>query len=277
MIRDITIGQYYPEYSIIHKLDPRIKVLLTFLYIASLFFVKDFLAYGFAVLALAGTIRLSRVPLRFILRGLKPILLILAMTFLMNMFMTPGKVLVQLGFLKFTDEGIYNALFMSTRLILLILGTSILTLTTKPMKLTDGIESMLNPFKRFRLPAHEIAMMMTIALRFIPTLLGETDKIMKAQQSRGADFETGNIFHRAKNMVPILIPLFIGAFRIAIDLAMAMESRCYRGGEGRTKLHPLKVRKRDYLAVIFALIFLGLIIVYKYFITIDFSQIVSNI
>jgi energy-coupling factor transport system permease protein len=267
MIRDITIGQYYPEYSIIHKLDPRTKILLTFAYIMSLFIIKDFVGYIVIATCLCVVIAMSKVPVKFIVKGLKPILVILSFTFLMNMFMTPGHIIVRLGFIKLTEEGVYNALFMTLRLVMLIMGSSVLTLTTKPMKLTDGIESLLKPFERFRLPAHEIAMMMTIALRFIPTLLDETDKIMKAQQARGADFETGNILRRVRNMIPLIIPLFVGAFRIAMELAMAMESRCYRGGEGRTKLSPLVYRRRDFISVVIAICYIGLLVLQRNFAT----------
>ncbi|MDR1778342.1 MAG: energy-coupling factor transporter transmembrane protein EcfT [Clostridiales Family XIII bacterium] len=265
MIRDITLGQYYPEYSIIHKLDPRLKIVAILFYIASLFVVKDFCGYLLVMLALGIFISLSKVPLRFILRGLKPIMIIIMFTFLLNMFMTSGEILWQWKFLKITQEGIYNAVFMALRLVFLILGSSMLTLTTKPIKLTDGIESLLKPFKKMGLPTHELAMMMTIALRFIPTLLEETDKIMKAQMARGADFETGSIFRRAKAMVPILVPLFVGAFRIAQDLAMAMEARCYRGGEGRTKLNALKFKRKDAVAALIMAVYFALAILDRVF------------
>lgn len=266
MIRDITLGQYYPGYSIVHKLDPRLKIFVTLIYITSLFVVKNFWGYIAVVAGIGTVIALSKVPPRFILRGLKPILLIIIFTFALNMFMTNGKTLWQWGFLRVTEEGLHNAVFMALRLIFLIVGSSLLTLTTKPMKLTDGIESLLKPFRRFGLPAHELAMMMTIALRFIPTLLEETDKIMKAQQSRGADFESGSIFRRAKALVPLLVPLFVGAFRIAQDLAMAMEARCYRGGEGRTKLNALKYRRRDGLSLIFVVLYMAAVIGERIFI-----------
>jgi len=206
------------------------------------------------------------VPLRFILRGLKPIFLIILFTFVVNLFMIDGEILVRIGFLTITREGLYTAVFMATRLILLIIGSSILTLATKPISLTDGIESLMKPFSRFGVPAHELAMMMTIALRFIPTLLEETDKIMKAQQARGADFETGNIFKRAKHLIPILVPLFISAFRIAQDMAMAMEARCYRGGEHRTRMHEMKFSGRDAAAVALMAVFLAIIILERIFI-----------
>ena len=266
MIRDITLGQYYPATSVIHRIDPRLKIIITLVYIIALFFVRDFAAYGFVLMCLATVVRISKVPLRYILRGMKPIFLILIFTFVLNMLMTDGDVLVKLGFLKITQQGLYNAVFMASRLVLLIIGSFLLTFTTKPVKLTDGIESLLKPFRKLGIPSHEIAMMMTIALRFIPTLLEETDKIMKAQQARGADFETGNIFKRALKLIPILVPLFIGAFRIASDLALAMEARCYRGGEGRTKLHELKIKRRDIISIILVVLFVAVILVERFYI-----------
>ena len=256
MIRDITLGQYYPGNSFIHRLDPRVKILATVFYIVSLFVVADFIGFAVAFIELAVIIAVSRVPLRFILRGLNPVFLILAFTFLINMFMVKGEPLVTLGFLTITREGLRTAVFMAVRLILLIIGASLLTLTTKPISLTDGMEALLSPFKRFGLPAHELAMMMTIALRFIPTLLEETDKIMKAQQARGADFESGNLIRRAKALIPILVPLFISAFRIAQDLAMAMEARCYGGNIQRTRMNGMKLKSRDIAG---SLIFIGFI------------------
>lgn len=245
MIRDITLGQYYARPSVIHRLDPRVKITGTLVYLILIFIVKDFIGFGFVALCLAGLIAASGVPFRFIMRGMRPIMFILLFTFCINVFLYKGTVLWQLGFLTITKEGLRQAVFISARLLLLIFGTSLLTYTTKPMALTDGFEAALRPFARLGLPAHEIAMMMSIALRFIPTLLEETDKIMKAQQARGADFESGNLLQRAKALIPILIPLFVSAFRIAQDLAMAMEARCYRGGAGRTRLHPMKYAKRD--------------------------------
>lgn len=266
MIRDITLGQYYPAESVIHRIDPRLKIIITLAYIIALFFVRDFAAYGFVILCLSAVVRISKVPLSYILRGMKPIFIILIFTFTLNMFMTDGDIIVKLGFLKITTQGLYNAAFMALRLILLIIGSFLLTFTTKPVKLTDGIESLLRPMGKIGLPSHELAMMMTIALRFIPTLLEETDKIMKAQQARGADFETGNIFRRARNLIPILVPLFIGAFRIAQDLALAMEARCYRGGEGRTKLHELKLKRRDVIAMVLVIIFVTAIVLERFWI-----------
>ena len=225
MIRDITLGQYFPGESVIHRLDPRVKIIATLMFIIELFIVDNFLGFAIAAVCLGIIIGVSKVPVSFIMRGLKPILLILMFTFALNIFMVDGRILWQWGFLKITVEGLHLAVFMAIRLVLLLMGSSMLTLCTRPLSLTDGIERLLSPFKKIGVPAHEIAMMMTIALRFIPTLLEETDKIMKAQQARGADFETGNIIQKAKALIPILVPLFVSAFRIAQDLAMAMESR----------------------------------------------------
>ncbi|MFZ5966760.1 MAG: energy-coupling factor transporter transmembrane component T family protein [Bacillota bacterium] len=248
MLRDITIGQYYPVDSVIHKVDPRVKILATFVFIAALFIVKNFIAYSYVFVFLAAAIILSKVPISYMLRGLKPLFMIIILTVTINIFMTKGEVIYPLGPLEITKEGVYQAAFMAIRLILLIVGTSLLTLTTSPIQLTDGIEKLLNPFKKIGVPAHELAMMMTIALRFIPTLLEETDKIMKAQMARGADFESGNIVNRAKSLVPLLVPLFISAFRRADELAMAMEARCYRGGENRTRMKELSLHGRDFVA-----------------------------
>lgn len=260
MIRDITLGQYYPGESWVHKLDPRTKIIGTFVYLIALFLVKDFIGFLLALAGLGLVISLSKVPLNFILKGLKPVFIIILFTFVINMFMTRGETLVSWGFLEITREGLYNAFFMGVRLVLLIIGSSLLTLTTKPIKLTDGIESLLGPLKKIGVPAHELAMMMTIALRFIPTLLEETDKIMKAQMARGADFESGNIFTRAKSLIPLLIPLFISAFRIAQDLAMAMEARCYSGGENRTRMTSMEYGKRDITAAIALVLFVASIV-----------------
>ncbi|PAB58205.1 energy-coupling factor transporter transmembrane component T family protein [Anaeromicrobium sediminis] len=260
MLRDITIGQYYPIDSSVHKMDPRVKIIITFAYIMSLFLVKNFVAYAYVIGFLVVTIGLSKVPVKFIVRGLKPLFLIITFTFLINMFMTKGEILYEIGPLNITREGLRQAIFMATRLILLIIGTSMLTLTTSPIELTDGIEKLLNPFKKIGVPAHELAMMMTIALRFIPTLLEETDKIMKAQMARGADFESGNLMKRAKSLVPLLVPLFISAFRRAEELAMAMEARCYRGGENRTRMKQLSINTRDYVASFVTVIMIGAVI-----------------
>lgn len=256
MIRDITIGQYYPQNSVLHRLDPRVKILSTLVYLISLFLFKSVPGYTVALLFLAGCIFLSKVPVKYILKGLRPILFLLLFTVVLNLFVTSGgKLLVSFWVLKITEEGLRTAVYMAIRLVFLILGSSLMTFTTTPNALTDGIESLLYPLNIIKVPVHEVAMMMTIALRFIPILLEETDKIMKAQIARGADFESGNIFKRAKNMIPILVPLFVSAFRRANDLAMAMEARCYRGGSGRTKMKPLVYRKRDYAAYVTVIVY----------------------
>lgn len=260
MIRDITLGQYYPENSPIHKLDPRVKIIAAVLYIIELFIVKDFSGFLVCAVALGIVVAISRVPLRFIMRGLKPIILILLFTFVLNIFMVDGRILFTIGPLKVTDAGVYTAAFMAIRLILLIIGASLLTLTTTPISLTDGIERLLSPLALIGIPNHEIAMMMSIALRFIPTLLEETDKIMKAQQARGADFESGNIIARARSLIPILVPLFVSAFRIASDLAMAMEARCYRGGKGRTRMNGMRMKRSDYISIVLMILFLAALI-----------------
>lgn len=260
MIRDITLGQYYPEQSVIHRLDARTKILETLLYIIEVFLVNSFAGFGLVILALGILIGISRVPVRFIFKGLKAVVFIILLTFVLNLFMFDGTVLCHWKFLTITYEGLYRSCFMALRLILLIIGTSMLTLTTKPMELTDGLEKLLKPFNRLGLPSHEIALMMSIALRFIPTLLEETDKIMKAQQARGADFESGNLMQRVKNMIPILIPLFVGSFRIAQDLALAMEARCYHGGVGRTRMKEIVFSRRDGVAGVLLAVFLGIVI-----------------
>ncbi|WP_373471691.1 energy-coupling factor transporter transmembrane component T family protein [Carnobacterium alterfunditum] len=247
MLRDITIGQYYSVSSLIHRMDPRFKIIASMLYLVSLFLINQMIAYVVVIAFIGIVVKLSKVPVNFIMKGLKPVLMLIIFAFLINVFLTTGtgEPLVKFGFLKIYSEGLERAFFMAIRLVLLIIGTSILTLTTSPIELTDGIEYLLSPFKKIGLPAHELAMMMTIALRFIPTLLEETDKIMKAQMARGADFESGNIMNRAKALIPLLVPLFISAFRRADELAMAMEARCYRGGEGRTRLKVLKYSRLD--------------------------------
>ena len=255
MLRDITLGQYYQTESVIHKLDPRVKLGGTLLFIVSLFFFDNFYGYIVATLFLGMVIKLSKVPFKFMVRGMKSIILLLMVTVIFNLFLTPGTPLVTIWKLTITMEGLKIALNMAIRLVLLIIGSSVMTLTTTPNNLTDGMERMMRPLKVFKVPVHEVAMMMSIALRFIPILLEETDKIMKAQIARGADFESGNLIKRAKALVPLLVPLFISAFRRANDLAMAMEARCYRGGEGRTKMKPLIYKKRDYLAYTILIIY----------------------
>lgn len=245
MLKDITLGQYYPVDSLFHRLDPRTKLFGTMVFIISLFVVNNIWAYLLATLFLAAAIRLSHVPFSFMVRGLKAIVFLLLISVSFNLFLTPGEAIFRVGFIKITKEGIQIAAFMGVRLIYLVVGSSIMTLTTTPNQLTDGLEKSLKFLNRIGVPVHEVSMMMSIALRFIPILVEETDKIMKAQMARGADFETGNLIQKAKNMIPLLVPLFISAFRRATDLAMAMEARCYRGGEGRTKMKPLRYGSRD--------------------------------
>lgn len=261
MIRDITLGQYYQTDSIVHRLDPRVKIAATLVFICSLFVVEQAAGYIVAVLFLAFAIRLSHVPFRFMMRGMRAILFLLLITFFFNLFLTPGEAVFHIWKLTVTEEGISLAVKMAVRLSLLIIGSSVMTLTTTPNNLTDGLEKMLKPLQRFRVPVHEVAMMMSIALRFIPILLEETDKIMKAQMARGASFDEGNLIQKAKSMVPLLVPLFISAFRRANDLAMAMEARCYRGGEGRTKMKPLQYRRRDKVAYLILAVYLAVCIV----------------
>lgn len=253
MIREITIGQYYPADSVIHKLDPRVKLAGTLVFIISLFAFQSVAAYLVATIFLVAVIRASKVPFGFMTKGLKSIIMLLMITVIFNLFLIPGTPIVQLWKLTITKEGLVTAASMAVRLIYLIIGSSVMTLTTTPNNLTDGLEKSLRPLNKIHVPVHEISMMMSIALRFIPILLEETDKIMKAQTARGADFESGGLIQKAKNMVPLLVPLFISAFRRANDLAMAMEARGYHGGEGRTKMRPLVYQKRDKMAYLLLL------------------------
>ena len=257
MIRDITIGQYYPADSILHRLDPRVKFIGTFFFLISLFVADSFWGYVLATCFLAGIILLSKVPVKFMLKGLKPLFIILIITVLFNLFLIPGQELWSFGFLTVTVEGVKQAVKIGVRLIYLVIGSSVMTLTTTPNQLTDGLERILRPLNKIKVPVHEISMMMSIALRFIPILMEETDKIMKAQIARGADFESGNLIQKAKSLVPLLVPLFISAFRRADDLAMAMEARCYHGGDNRTQMKPLVYQTRDYWAYAIALLYLG--------------------
>ena len=265
MIRDITIGQYYPIDSAVHRLDPRTKLFATMIFIISLFIADDIVSYIIASVVLAVVLLASKVPLKFMFRGLKSVILLLLMSVGFNMFLTPGEVIWKFYIFTITREGLRMAVFMGLRLIYLVLGSSVLTLTTTPNALTDGMEKGLGFLKRFSVPVHEIAMMMSIALRFIPILLEETDKIMKAQMARGADFTSGGIIARAKAMIPLLVPLFISAIRRATDLAMAMEARCYHGGEGRTKMKPLKYKKTDYIVYVCCILYLLLGIAMRIF------------
>lgn len=256
MLREITLGQYYPADSVIHKLDPRVKLAGTLIFIISLFAFHSVEAYIVATVFLASMIKTSKVPLKFMMKGLKSIIMLLMITVIFNLFLIQGTPVIRIWKLTITKEGIETAVFMAVRLIYLIIGSSIMTLTTTPNNLTDGLEKSLSPLRKIRVPVHEIAMMMSIALRFIPILLEETDKIMKAQMARGADFESGSLIQKAKNMIPLLVPLFISAFRRANDLAMAMEARGYHGGEGRTKMRPLVYAGRDRAAYLILLVYL---------------------
>ena len=263
MIRDITIGQYYPADSVIHKLDPRTKLVGTIGFIVSVFLFHTFAGYAVATIFLAGMILLSKVPVKFIFKGLKTIFMLLLITIFFNMILTPGEVVWKLGFIKITKEGLVLAGTMAIRLVYLVIGSSIMTLTTTPNQLTDGLERLLRPLNKLHVPVNENAMMMSIDLRFITILLEETDKIMKAQIARGADFENGNLIQKAKNMVPLLVPLFISAFRLAYDLAMAMEARCYHGGYNGTQMKPLCYKKRDHMAYVILAAYLAVAIGFR--------------
>ncbi len=250
MLKNITIGRYYGVESPVHSLDPRLKILATFAYLIILFVIDSLFSLVFCALLLLMVIWVSNVPLKYVIKGVRPILFIVILTALLNLFMTEGEVLWQFYFLKVTYEGILRAIFMGSRLVFLIMASSLMTYTTTELSLTDGIESLLKPFKVIKVPAHEIAMMMSIALRFIPTLIDETDKIMKAQMARGASFDSKGMVKKAKSFLPLLIPIFISAFKRADDLALAMEARCYRGGDGRTRLNSLKYHKNDFYAAL---------------------------
>lgn len=265
MLKDITLGQYFPGNSVAHKLDPRTKLILTVLYIVGLFTAKSFLSYGLLVALLIFAVKVSGVKPKALFRGLKPVLLIICFTAVLNLFYTPGEELVRFWIFKITKEGIFTAFFMVLRIAMLIMGTFLLTYTTSPIALTDGMETLLGPLKKLKVPVHELAMMMSIALRFIPTLIEETDKIMSAQKARGADFENGSLMDRAKALVPILVPLFISAFRRADELAVAMECRCYNGGEGKTKLHVLHYANRDYIVLTGGLLSVVAVVVLAFF------------
>ena len=266
MLKDITLGQYFPGNTVAHKLDPRTKILLVVLYIVALFCAKSLLTYGLMALCLAVCVRISRVGVKQLVRGLKPVLVIIIFTGILNLFFTPGdRYIFEWGFLHVSATGLRSAVFMVLRIMLLIMGTFLMTYTTSPISLTDGLERLLNGLKKLHVPVHELAMMMSIALRFIPTLIEETDKIMSAQKARGADFESGNLIQKAKALIPILVPLFISAFRRADELATAMECRCYHGGEGRTKLHVLKYQRRDYIALTAGVLVVAAVLVLRHF------------
>lgn len=265
MLRDITLGQYYPVGSPIHRLDPRVKLMGTLVYIVAIFLADSIWGYALAVAFLGMVIALSGVPVGHILKGLKAIFIIVIFTVVFNLFLTPGEELFHIWKLTVTKEGVERAAFMTVRLVCLVMGASLMTFTTTPTALTDGIEKGLGFLKVLHVPVHEVAMMMSIALRFIPILMEETDKIMKAQSARGADFDTGGLIKKAKAMVPLLVPLFVSAFRRASDLAQAMEARCYHGGKGRTKLHPLKYGKKDLFAYLVIAAYLAGMILLKIF------------
>ena len=266
MLNNITLGQYMPGTSPIHRLDPRTKILLTVGLMVCIFLSKGFAGFAAVFLFILLCVNLAKLKLKYVLRGLKPIAIIMAFTFLLNVFLqSGGRVLLKWWILTVTVDGLRTAVFMAIRLILLVMGTQLLTLTTSPISLTDGLESLFSPFSRIGFPAHELAMMMSIALRFIPTLIEETNKITQAQKARGADFESGNIIRRAKAMLPLLVPLFVSAFRRADELALAMEARCYRGGKGRTKMKPLRYALSDLYALIAYLILLGAVLLLNYF------------
>ena len=261
MLKDITLGQYFPGESAIHRMDPRAKLMFTIAYIVGVFMVSNLPGYLLALGFLYLVVRISGIQFSYLVKGVKPLRFIILFTFVLNLFFVQGKTpIFTLGFFTLTREALHNAIFFALRLVFLVMGTSVLTLTTSPVQLTDGLERLLRPLQRFHFPAHELAMMMTIALRFIPTLLEETDKIQKAQMARGADFESGNLFMRAKAMIPLLVPLFVSAFRRANDLAMAMEARCYRGGDHRTRLRELKYTKLDLYGALVMAAYLAVII-----------------
>ena len=261
MIRDITIGQYYQTDSVLHRLDPRTKLMGTLVFIVSMFLADSWIGYAVSAAYLAMIIRLSHVPVGFIVRGLKAVMILLLISVSFNLFLTPGEhEILSFWIIHITWEGVQQAVFMAVRLIFLIMGSSLMTLTTTPNQLTDGLETGLGWMKKIHVPVHEISMMMSIALRFVPILVDETDKIMKAQMARGADFESGNLIERAKALVPILVPLFVSSVRRATDLAMAMEARCYHGGENRTRMKPLRYAGRDRLGYLVMAVYLGLMI-----------------
>jgi energy-coupling factor transport system permease protein len=273
MSSGVIMGQYYPASSPVHAMDPRGKILISVVFMIVLFVGNNF--YAFAIMgAFAGlAIAASRVPVKLLIRGLRPILFIMAFTMILHLFLTPGPVIFKIGPLKATWAGLVQGLFIGVRLVILIMFTSLLTLTTSPIELTDGLEDILKPFTRLGVPAHELAMMMTIALRFIPTLLEEAERIMKAQMARGADFESGNMVKRAKSLVPLLVPLFVSAFRRADELAMAMEARCYRGGEGRTRMRQLHLAVRDFVAFGLVIVIVALVFVVR----MKFGPVISRV
>lgn len=277
MLKDITLGQYYQEDSLIHRLDPRVKLIGTVVFMISLFLFNNFICYMLGFLFMMVMVLLSKVPIKFMVRGMKAIFFLLLITVFYNLFLSTGDVLVQFWKIKITWQGLETAFYMLLRLSLLIVGSSLMTLTTTPNQLTDGMESLLKPLRLFRVPVHEVAMMMSIALRFIPILMEETDKIMKAQTARGAQFESRNLLKKTKALVPLLVPLIISAFRRANDLALAMEARCYRGGDSRTKMKPLHYGKRDILGYVTLLVYLLAMIACGIFLEGSLVQIYKNL
>ena len=265
MLKDITLGQYFPGHSVLHRLDPRTKLIGVVVYIIALFLCTQLLSYGVVALFLAWMIHTSGVGMKAMVRGLRPVLVIMIFTGVLNLFYTGGTPLIEIGFVTITVEGVWRAFFMVARIMMLIMGTFLLTYTTSPIMLTDAIESVLGPLKKLHLPIHELAMIMSIALRFVPTLIEETDKLMSAQKARGADFESGNLIEKAKALVPLLVPLFVSAFRRAEELAVAMESRCYHGGEGRTRLRQLKYERRDYIAMLVLALLVIVVVILRTF------------
>ncbi|MBQ9857363.1 MAG: energy-coupling factor transporter transmembrane protein EcfT [Oscillospiraceae bacterium] len=262
MLKDITMGQFFPGDSLVHRLDPRTKLIMVILYIAALFTAKSYVSYIVMAAFLIISVRISTIKFKMLFKGLKPLIIVIVFTAILNLFFTTGDhVIFEIWRIRLTWEGVRTAAFMLVRLVMLIMGTFLLTYTTSPISLTDGLERLLNPLKKIKVPVHELAMMMSIAMRFIPTLVEETDKIMSAQKARGADFETGSIFERAKALLPVMIPLFISAFRRADELAVAMESRCYHGGEGRTRMNVLHMEKRDWITLLVGVLVLALVIV----------------
>lgn len=264
MLKDITLGQYFPGNSVLHRLDPRTKLIGVIVYIIALFLCKQLLSYCLIALFLAAMIHVSGVGIKAVVRGLKPVLIIIIFTAVLNLLYTGGTPIFHWWVITITVEGIWKAIFMVARIMMLIMGTFLLTYTTSPILLTDAIESLFGPLKKIHVPVHELAMIMSIALRFIPTLIEETDKLMSAQKARGADFESGNLVEKAKSLVPLLVPLFVSAFRRAEELAVAMESRCYHGGEGRTRLRQLKYAGIDYVALVFLAVLVAVIVALRF-------------
>jgi len=265
MLKDVTLGQFFPGNTVVHRLDPRTKLLMVIVYIAALFTAKGFVSYGLVFLFLAVSVALSRIRVSALFKGLKPLMIIIILTAIINLFYSKGEPLVQFWIITITKEGLFNAFFMVARIVMLIAGTFLLTYTTSPIALTDGLELLLNPLKKIKVPVHELSMMMCIALRFIPTLIEETDKIMSAQKARGADFESGNLLQRAKALIPILVPLFISSFSRADDLATAMECRCYQGGIGRTRMKQLTMAGRDWITLVIGFLLMAAVIVLRVF------------